>query len=75
MTVHVMEVKPVPPNQGDSLGTVTYDDATGKLVTTGIATSIFRKVRFNTGDDRTVGDALVKGGWSNGQLYLVRSGG
>lgn len=73
MTIHVMQIQPVPPNTGGSLGSVTYDDASGKLTFTGIGTSIFRHPRAEMGDDRKLGEALVKGGWSNGQLYLTKT--
>lgn len=72
MTVHVMKVVPVPPNTGGSLGTVTYDDASGTLALAGMAQSIFAHPREDLGD-RKLGENLVKGGWSNGQLYLTKT--
>jgi hypothetical protein len=72
MTVHRRELRPVPPNTGGPFGTIAYDDATGRLETTGLVTAVLRRDRARVNDDARFGRGLVEEGWSNGQLWLVR---
>jgi hypothetical protein len=71
MAVTRRELRPVPPNEGGPVGTMTYDDETGELELTGLAAQVTRRERQQVGDDRTYGALLVERGWSNGQLYLA----
>ena len=64
-------LRPVPPNEGGTLGTVAFDAEAGTLELSGLAVQALQRDRERVGDDRAFGRMLIADGWSNGQLYLV----
>jgi hypothetical protein len=73
VTIHRLELRPVPPNTGPVMGTVVYDEESGELALDRGAAAIMRRDRERVNDDDTFGSLLVEGGWSNGQIYLVET--